>query len=505
MSDRESLDRSLSQVAQRLRLQRTLRELGWAALCIAGAFLVYQIAVATIAASVVLVAARGALALVVLVVLGWCGVRLVRTATLDDAAAAADAHADLKDELKSARWFARHPVESAFDPTKRGTEIALTALQLKRANANAQRLEPADIVPISVPRPLWLAVPVALAAALLFWFAPRWLLAQPPADRAAPGLSQVNAAEPNRAAQLNGAATQPGSRSRDAAGDKAEATSTAPGRNRADEPDWSKAEQLAKSLGRTERAYELSRAIQARDSKRAAQLVREIKQQEQERASAKIDRPIRQGTTRSLEGTARDTLSALQDIFSQKVTGQGLDVDKSGGGDSGRPMQAGNNRGDEDDRQSPQTMSPNPNQGSDTQTTREGKEEGEFSSNGQGEGDNPGGNSNVAEGAQGQHVTQSASAVDVPTAPVIGTKTTRLAAQIQRVRIESESEAQPAGKDAEERLYSATRAQKSLLDYRAVANQPRYTKEAAVGGERVPLEHRALVKDYFLNQRQNEK
>jgi hypothetical protein len=239
-----------------------------------------------------------------------------------------------------------------------------------------------------------------------------------------------------------------------------------------------------------------------------------LEDMKRERAYAKVDRPARPAADRGVAETGRDLISAMQDLFKQQIDQQGIAPDKSAENDLQRAMQAAQNAQQQENRPAPRTESENLANPIDPDVPLQREGERDVTS-GQGEG----GNSNVGDGAMGQHVTQSAageggnpsdaeqskSQANLAAAPVAGPKTMRLEAQLQRVRIESESEEQEAGKDAEERLYAATRAQRSMLDYQAVANQPRYTKEEATSGERVPLAHRAVVKDYFLHLRQTEK
>jgi hypothetical protein len=162
----------------------------------------------------------------------------------------------------------------------------------------------------------------------------------------------------------------------------------------------------------------------------------------------------------------------------------------------------------------PQTRAGNPDNANGNGPRPEGREEGESRIDGQREGNNPGGNSQVAEGS-GQNVSLAAGAdsrnpadaehskslSDIAAAPVEGPKTMRLQAQLQRVRIDGQPADDSATEGAEEHLYAATRAQRSRIDYQAAASQPRQTREAVTTGERVPLAHRAVVKDYFLNLR----
>jgi hypothetical protein len=135
---------------------------------------------------------------------------------------------------------------------------------------------------------------------------------------------------------------------------------------------------------------------------------------------------------------------------------------------------------------------------------------------GQTEGNNPGGNSQVSEDS-GQNVSLAAGAdsrdpadaehskslSDIAPAPVEGPKTMRLQAQLQRVQIDGQPADDSANKGTEEQLYAATRAQQSRVEYQPTASQPRQTREAATTGERVPLAHREVVKDYFLNLRKS--
>ncbi len=162
----------------------------------------------------------------------------------------------------------------------------------------------------------------------------------------------------------------------------------------------------------------------------------------------------------------------------------------------------------------PQTQAGNPINADPAGPRPEGREDGSARIDGQNEGGNPGGNSQLAEGG-GQHVSlsagadsrdpadvaQSRSPSDVAAAPVEGPKTVRLQAQLQRVRIDGQPTGARTEEDADEPLYAATRAQRSRLDYQAATSQPRQVAETATTGERIPLAHREVVKDYFLNLR----
>jgi len=519
---RAKLDRSLAHIARRLRTRRAMSEAAAAACCVIGALLVYQLALAAIASPRAVDALRWVLLGGVVVALAWFGVRLARRVTTGDAAAVADRAADLKDELKSAYWLtgdehsAQIPLSGADVDRGNGEFIALL---VQRASARAQRLDARQVVPGTAPRGLVVAFAMALLAAALAWWSPRWTH---PLDAVVEGVVQSQwAAKPS--ARADQAAEAPAAQNPPAAGSEQAAANAAGASPRANDVAWANLERAAASLGQSEGAHALAEAIRNRDMRRATELLEQIKrdsgaQPPGDRSFAQVARPMRERAGQADAGTGRDLMSALGEIFRAQINQVGLDADKSAENNLKRAMQAAEQRAAQSNQPSPPTKAGNPDNANNSGPRPEGRDDGDARINGQNEGNNPGGNSQAAEGS-GQHVSLSAAAdgrnpadveqsrslAPIAAAPVDGPKTLRLQAQLQRVRIDGQQSGDAANVGAEERLYAATRAQRSSLDYRAVANEPRYAKEEATTGERVPLAHRAVVRDYFLNLRRMER
>jgi hypothetical protein len=504
------LDRSLAHIVRRLRIRHAMSEAAAAACCVVGALLVYQLALSAIASPRALEALRWVLTGGVVAALAWFGLRLARRATTGDAAALADRAADLKDEVKSAYWL-------TDDDRDNGEFVALL---VQRASASAQRLDAREVVPGAMPRGLVVASAMALLAAALAWWSPRWThQVDVVVERV---MQNRQAANPSaRAAQ----ATEPLATQSPAAASAGQVAANAAGASpRASEVDWASLERAAVSLGHSEAAHALAAAIRNRDARKATELLEQIKrdasaQPAGERSYAAVARPMRERAGQADAGTGRDLLSALGDMFHAEINQVGLDADKSAEANLQRAMDAAEQRAKQNNAASPATKSGNPDNANASGPRTQAGDDGEARvNNAQGEGNNPGGNSQAAEGS-GQHVSlsagadggspadvqQSTSLADVAVAPVDGPKTQRLQAQLQRVRIDGPQSGDAANEGAEERLYAATRAQRSSIDYQAVATQPRYTKEEATTGERVPLAHREVVRDYFLNLRRTEK
>jgi hypothetical protein len=88
---------------------------------------------------------------------------------------------------------------------------------------------------------------------------------------------------------------------------------------------------------------------------------------------------------------------------------------------------------------------------------------------------------------------------DIEADGVLGKRTMRLGAQLQRVKIPGADSESGYAQTLRDGLYAATRAQQAQLSYQNAPQRARYVTENAVGGERIPLAYRGTVKDYFLN------
>ncbi len=162
MSDREILHRWLTAAAARLSWKRRVRELARLACCLVALLLFAEVLAAFGAPAPVLSALAPLLVLTALAVMALFAWRLVGPTTLAEAAAAADTGAGLKDELKSAHWFAQ-----------RGARTVLIELLLERAARTAQKLDARRLFPLGVPRSALAAVVLTVLTGLMVWFAPR--------------------------------------------------------------------------------------------------------------------------------------------------------------------------------------------------------------------------------------------------------------------------------------------------------------------------------------------
>jgi hypothetical protein len=88
--------------------------------------------------------------------------------------------------------------------------------------------------------------------------------------------------------------------------------------------------------------------------------------------------------------------------------------------------------------------------------------------------------------------------------PVLGARTERLQAQLQKVRVAGGEDAR-LEQGSQEDFYAATRAQAAQLDYRAIGVAPTVATEAVVAGEHAPLAYREAVKQYSLRQHRKER
>lgn len=517
ISDRAALECLLAGIIRRLRMRAWLGAFALGACWLLSALVVYQVALVLSAPPSLLEPLRWLLVIASLVALAWIAHGASVRPTTRDAASLADCAANLEDELKSAYYFsrmepARPKAGGVGDDALHGR---LVALLLIRAGTSAGRSDARRIVPGIVPRSTMPALALAAVAAALAWWSPPLSIA-------------VRHAGDGLGATLSGKAfdNRDGADRRDSA---AAAQPSAGGGDPAVMPDAkvpqraltqeaeAEAEEVDGSQGRSDRGHRQAGAAAARDRPALTESARSperesVARSSEDRSVAQVARPTRYRSG-SADDPGSDEMPAARESLRTQLDRQGLDGDKSAENDLLRAMKAAEQRtADQGSQPAPPTRAGNPDNANSDRQRPQMREDGETQIGGQMEGNNPGGNSEVAEGS-GQNVSLAAGAdsrapadaehskspSDIAAGPVEGPKTTRLQAQLQRLRIDG----QP-GQDAEnagprEDLYAATRAQRSRIDYQAAASRPRQTSEAAITGERVPLAHRAMVKDYFLN------
>lgn len=493
MNDRDTLILALAASARRLRFNAMLRELAWMACALAVAFALYQI----LDAAIRVAAVEGALSILLMVLLaGSAGVfamRAWRPLALEEVAALIDRHAGLKDELKTAYWFAR---EHEASP--------LMALQIKRAAVSAQRIDAKEIFPLALPRA---ALALAFAAGLLSLFTPQF--ADLPAAREASGArapatnsGAAAPAQPGGPAQVAPAAALDSERS------------PVPGARKTHTA-WAKLDASIDALGAGDEFKDLAAAIGDRDAARSAQLLEEL---ERKRAFSRAQSDAR-GIANSAPASA-DLIARLQALFSPDVNAAQSALADNADEELSRALYLA--RQLDDERRTPERNNPvshdlqegaNPLQAA-IALERFGPREARRA---QGQGGEFAGTTDVEGGAMGRRVTQSNIGAggkpsnsdsnisnNIEAEPVAGARTMRLAAQLKQVKIQSSQSGAGDTQGIADTGFAPTRTQQAQHDYQDARHDARYVTESTVNAERVPLAYRGAVKEYFLNLNQSE-
>ena len=411
--------------------------------------------------------------------------------SLSSAAGEADAHLDLKDELKSALWFAHRELPSAAE-----------VLMLRHAAEMVQSLDHRESFPLRVPGNFGA---VAVLAAIVLGLA---CIGRDTTHAA--GSDVASAGDPKADA---GTVLRGGNKKREEVfGFDAKAS---PWALKAQEESelWTKAEELAQSLKSAEERAELQRAIKARDVNRVRELLEPAEQSALARPAG-TDAQAQAGQVSA--DVAQGILERLQSLLGQ------------GGGESKREDPALAASDHEAGIPGWRDNGAQESQRRDTEqhTTMDALNDALRALSQAATGDRPMANSppgqtsqnngrtNINGGAMGMRVNTSeagAGGEDTPPnapsegvgEPVLGKPTLRLAAQLQRLSAGSVQD-QPAS-GAAEGFYAATQAQAARLDFTAAEVAERGANESALTREQVPIAYRASVKRYFLTEHGKER
>jgi hypothetical protein len=497
MQDRDALIFTLATIARRLRLNAVLGEFARMVCAVLGALVLYQILAAAIAAPAVVSALKALLAFLFIGIAGFFSLRGLRPITLEQAASTADAHADLKDELKTGYWFAR---QAKFSP--------LIDLQMQRAVLTAQRINQRAVFPVSIPRSALAAVGLAIAAGLLSWFGPHQ----------SPHAQSIAAAEVSRssAAQKPQAASVPlvagGQEPMGMPGPtqiaRALAMATA----------GAKLEAAIHGLDQGEEIRDSAGASTRRDAGREAERLEELERRRNLTRASSNGRTIAESVPAS-----PDLLARLRELFGAGGNVPPSALEGGAGDESARAVDPA--RKADDNMRASGANNPashtleegtNPLQAA-IALERFGPREARRS---QGQGGEFEGTTDVEGGAMGRRVTQSnlgaggkpganeaSNSNRIEGEPVLGARTMRLAAQLKRVKIAGNDthDGGPQAQGIADAAYAATRAQQAQLGYQLASQPARYVTENAVSAERIPVAYRGAVKEYFLDLNRNEK
>ena len=461
-----------------------MRELGWFVCALAALGLLAEVleifgVPAPVLSAVAPVLAAAALAVVAL--FAW---RLTRPTTRAQAAGAADTRAGLKDELKSAHWFAQRAARDAF-----------VELLLMRAARTAQTLDARRLFPLAVPRSVLAALTLATLTVAMAWFSPRIALPVTREPMSGPASTVVR----TRAAaagenEIEKIAAEPPSANTVT---KDDLTAT-----------WARLERLAKELPAGAEEGLIKRAVAARDARLAAQL---LQASERNRAAAAPQPPAAR-PQRELKSadTAQRLLEALQSLPNNenKALPETTKAEVT-------PTIRTATRLREQAREERRKITGTPAQGEVTLNSRlraisragvgmrevaygegEAAEAGSQTSvSGAASGDRTG--RSQAGGSEGEHPNNSPTGAG-DDQPVLGERTERLIAQLEKMSSKRDEDSKP--QDTEEEFYAATQRQASQVEFESIIAQWRERRESVVRPGGTPLSYREAVKRYFLSQ-----
>ncbi|MSQ59076.1 MAG: hypothetical protein EXR36_05385 [Betaproteobacteria bacterium] len=442
--------------------------------------------------------------------------------TLGRAAAVADQRANLKDEISSAYWFM-----GIIEPGPATSLSGWISHHVEKATRTAMKLDPAHVVPLSLPRSAWAAGGLAVLFAALS-------VAGPLAP--APWQSSVNpassAADAEKAKAIRALLAKAGEGE---AAQKLEQALAALERKNATEEEKRKAladakeavdknnmemssmreglMQLAERLRNTkeksstswdnseraDRAKEMldrmlgQRALQPHSGELDAESA--AREKELEKLLDQASKATGTGEGQHFESAAPKTVvdrleqiakqldaqSAGNEAIRQLTQMQQLQVAQTSIQSAGRYSSA--------QTQNPPTGTPSPDSGD---TAMSGGIM--FRTAAVAKGDKP---SVTQEGSK-----SGAAAGESQAGPVIGNKETPLAVKLKKEGIRKEGEDGETG--AEGWYYAESRAQASQVALQNVRANTRYTQSQAMDPEHISVKHRQVVKDYFLNLHANE-
>jgi hypothetical protein len=518
MKEREMIIGVLRELGRRLWMARTIRETAFVVCVVLFCLVCFQLIEPVLAMDVpsagalVHVALSAAFAAVI-VGLAWRSKDRVSTR---QAAAEADARAQLKDELKSAHWLLSEGLDSPF-----------AQLQVQRAAATAVGLDLATLFPRKLPVDALLAAGLGILLAALIWMTPQL-------SRSPGASSDADAAEHRESADLR-------SWLRDAPRD-AEVAKLDLALARLQQQDVP-AEEKMRALAEARDAIDQANMEASAAREEMAKLAETLKADPKFEAVARaIDEGRMEDAAALLRKVESDSVASLQDQSTEPADKGGASEspaqapERDGRGLADRnaavnqdainrvikSIEQANERIEVQNRVSNirrrmedslvatnqrsqltasqfdnRTNAPNPTPSPETGSTnvRGGTL---FRQAAVAREDND----NAREGSQ----TGDASG-DSVALPLEGAATSRLDAQLKLETILQKGDADegPPSKGDQGWFYSASREQKSTLRAEDARTRSSYDREGAIDHDRVPMGQKDIVKNYFLNLHESEK
>lgn len=408
---------------------------------------------------------------------GW---RWTRRARLGAVAREADTRGDLKDEVRSAYWFARQDATSAWE-----------AQMLRRAAQTVSRLDLRALFPFRVGASLAAA---ALLSALVLALALTGRDLRQPSDPAAASVDAPDGrSRPSAAGDEVDAWFHFDSRAQAAAADPAHKAGVS----------WIGAEAPAQSRSDAQQAPVAQRATPAQEVRRVPDEL--LGAAEQAVPGSPAARGMLAQAAQVSAEVVQGVLQRLQSLFGERSEPKPQATQAGEQGEPNSPMPR-------DGQQEAQHRDTEPH------TTMDALNEALRALSQAATGDSPMPNSapgdgsqnnargNISGGAMGVRVNTTEAGAggedtspDAPSEglgePALGRPTPRLAAQLQQL---AASVSPAEASSGSEGFYVATQAQAARLDLTAAPSPRRSASEAALAREQVPVAYRASVKRYFL-------
>lgn len=462
------------------------------------------------AASALLILAAVLLAFVLLGVLvrAWFATKT----DIGRAAAMADARGDLHDELSSAAWFLAHPQATDWIDA-----------QLARAGATVRKLQLEALVPLRAPAPavgallLGALLLIALWAAAPLRVAPAQIPQAQAGEAAAAGIEHLR----RMAAALP---DSPVARKLEAALRTLERPDATPAERRQAAVQAQEAIEQMKieAVSKRENLQRLSEmlrdqpgmkavaeALAAGDARRAADMLAQIEQQQAKAASDKTPEPADakagdKSLAQALQAATESTGGAESQAPSQDAMKAAIDRLN----EIARELQAANYVNEAWQQVKGPQMAADRSSGVTSGRFAEQTQASSTPSPGTGETPMGGGtmfrSAAVSEGkarTQQEAGTRAGDAMgDAPPDPLLGGHAERLEAQLKRAGI---SGAEQEGKPEDQPwFYKESQAQPAVISARAMQARERFADAQASSNTGISIEHRQIVKDYFMKLRE---
>ena len=463
-----------------------MTELGWFASSLVALWLLAEVLRMLGVPAPVLLALVPLLVIAALALVALFAWRIARATTLAHAAGAADSRADLKDQLKSAHWFAQR---AARDP--------LIELLLNGAAQTAQRLDARRLFPLAAPRSAFAALALAIFTGYLGWFSPRLALPVMPESVSDP--AAIARARSSEVASDADAGAEIGANlpSLDAAARR--------------EPSeiWSQLEEATKELSAGAEKEAIERAVASRDARLVSQLLQ---------ATSRPAVPAREdpsGASPRGEQASAAVAQGARERMQQILSRDSKASPEAATNASAQPTARVRQQLSEQIREEQRKLEGQPTQGEVTLNNRlravsrnsasqrevayaegEAAEAGARTSvDGVATGDRTG--KSQSGGSEGEHPF-SGPAGEGDKQPVLDERTERLEGRLQRMRVEDPQQQE------EEARYAATQRHAAQVGYENIEADWRQRREAPATPSPMPLSYREAVKQYFLTEHDKE-